>query len=287
MGLDPEQVRALVARAYRWDARILLRMLRWFGRPLFDFWVHEEEGTVVGTALVTYQSRAGYISTVCVDPRFRRRGLARGLLERSHRGIRRAGREHAVLDVLDDNVPAQTLYRSMGYRPLRSNSVWTVGLEPSRSAPPSPPPAGLREMAKTDLEAIVELANAAQGPTITGVLPMTPDQLQVPPLLAASVRSTTQAWTLVLDGRPAGFLRATVGGMTRAGHLTRPILGRDVPPARAAGMVTTALEWIAMRGGSRVVVEVPEEERPAREAVRAAGFLPSFRLDTLHLPLSR
>ena len=73
--------------------------------------------------------------------------------------------------------------------------------------------------------------------------------------------------------------------MTRAGHLSRPILDPSVPAAMAAAMVTTAVDWIAMKGGRRIVTEVPDDEAPAREAVRASGFAPSFRLDTLQLPL--
>ena len=110
-----------------------------------------------------------------------------------------------MLDVLGDNVPAQTLYRSLGYRPLRSNTVWTLGIDAAR-APRSPtPPPGLRELAKPDLEPIVAVANAVQGASVSEVVPVTPDQLQVPALIASSVRSTTQAWTLTVQGRPAGF----------------------------------------------------------------------------------
>ncbi|MGI0150861.1 MAG: GNAT family N-acetyltransferase, partial [Thermoplasmata archaeon] len=110
-------------RSYRADARIVLALLRWTGRPIFDFWEAEESGHLAGTTLVTYTGRAGMISSVAVAPPWRRQGWARRLLGRAHRGILVARRRYGVLEVLRENGPARALYAQEGYAPIRSSRV--------------------------------------------------------------------------------------------------------------------------------------------------------------------
>ena len=106
-GTTPEGFHRIVRRVFRWDVRIALRVLSWSGRPVFRFLVVEEDGRVVATTLLSFPERAGYVSTVTVDSAYRRRGFARGLIERAAEIARAAGRKFLVLDVLDQNVPAR------------------------------------------------------------------------------------------------------------------------------------------------------------------------------------
>jgi len=55
------------------------------------------------------------ISTVGVLPGFRRRGLARQLVERAITDIRERGGKRIVLGVIEGNVPARSLYRNLGF----------------------------------------------------------------------------------------------------------------------------------------------------------------------------
>lgn len=61
-----------------------------------------------------------YILNLCVDPTFRRRGLARALMSLSERVIRDVWGDSAIyLHVEDDKVPANALYEAMNYEPMK------------------------------------------------------------------------------------------------------------------------------------------------------------------------
>jgi ribosomal-protein-alanine N-acetyltransferase len=59
-----------------------------------------------------------HISTLCVAPEARRRGLATALLARLLSLARQQGASRAVLEVRETNASAQQLYRRFGFRPV-------------------------------------------------------------------------------------------------------------------------------------------------------------------------
>lgn len=60
----------------------------------------------------------GSIELIGVDSRFARRGIGRALARRAHAVMVEAGCERATVVTQGDNVPAQRLYQSLGYRTL-------------------------------------------------------------------------------------------------------------------------------------------------------------------------
>jgi predicted GNAT family acetyltransferase len=229
---------------------------------------------------VTYLARAGVISTVAVDRRYRRRGFARALLARAHAEIRRSGRAYAVLQVLEENAPAQRLYRALGYRNLRASSVLF------RDAPaPVPVPslgsAELRPFRPSDASALAEIFNSQLPPEVRDVVPATTELFSPSPFLVRATRSESEAWVLANAGRPLGYVRATVGGISRSANLSQPVLAAEADAEASLALVGTALAWIRARGMARTVVEVPEGLTLARATLAAAGFVPGYALDTL------
>jgi ribosomal protein S18 acetylase RimI-like enzyme len=89
--------------------------------PLEDILVAEMDGAVagyvmIGTRLAIPANRhVGRIRAVAVDPRWRRRGLGRALLEAAEREAVRRGYRKLMLTVLGCNQPAIALYTSLGY----------------------------------------------------------------------------------------------------------------------------------------------------------------------------
>ena len=79
------------------------------------FW--EENGRLVGTIVIQRQNDTDtwMIGNVGVLPEYRRRGIARKLVEASLDAIREHGGEIALLDVIAANVPAYRLYEEMGF----------------------------------------------------------------------------------------------------------------------------------------------------------------------------
>jgi ribosomal protein S18 acetylase RimI-like enzyme len=106
----------------------------WFGRRLetgeyFGFVAESAGRAVGGVGLLQLdwpphffhptQTRRGYVLNMYVDREFRRRGLARALMEASEAEFRRRGLHYVVLHASDQGRP---LYESMGWTPTNEMS---------------------------------------------------------------------------------------------------------------------------------------------------------------------
>ncbi len=98
----------------------LIRMAGFFSsavRDLLRGCVWEEDGAIVGVTMVQRHgvTHTWIVGTVAVLPEYRRRGIARKLVERGLEIIRDAGGKTAWLSVIDGNLPAHTLYARLGF----------------------------------------------------------------------------------------------------------------------------------------------------------------------------
>jgi ribosomal protein S18 acetylase RimI-like enzyme len=80
------------------------------------------------------EGERAYDSGTGVAPGHRRRGLARELMARSFEVLRAHGCRAYVLEVIDSNVKAVDLYRSMGFEDARGLQCWSYPI-PSSAAP--------------------------------------------------------------------------------------------------------------------------------------------------------
>jgi [ribosomal protein S18]-alanine N-acetyltransferase len=78
------------------------------------------EGNLAGFCVVQVQTEdhVGYVVTLDVAARYRRRGLARTLLSELEAKVRAAGRTTMALHVFPGNEGAVRFYQSIGYQPL-------------------------------------------------------------------------------------------------------------------------------------------------------------------------
>lgn len=104
--------------------------------------VWEEDGRIVGFTNVSRRGTTDvwYISGVGVHPAYRRRGIARQLVNASLALIRERGGRMALLDVIDGNEPAYKLYQSLGFETY--TGTLTLEREPGAAPVPSPLPPG-------------------------------------------------------------------------------------------------------------------------------------------------
>jgi ribosomal protein S18 acetylase RimI-like enzyme len=79
------------------------------------FLVAEVNGDVVGTAIVTWDGRWGWVSAVAVSPAHQRRGIARRLMAEAERALAELGAYQASLLVNRNDAAAMALYESLGY----------------------------------------------------------------------------------------------------------------------------------------------------------------------------
>jgi len=121
----------------------LVRLLQLVHRPLRDVlrgFVWDEEGRPVAAVLVQRMgsSSTWSVGTVGVLPAFRRQGLARRLLEHTLEFLRGRGAERVVLGVIDGNVPAYSLYRSLGFTHYGGQPEYYRAAAVPEAVPPLP-----------------------------------------------------------------------------------------------------------------------------------------------------
>jgi len=86
-------------------------------RDLFRGFVWEEDGQIAGAVMTQRSGTTALwqVGLVGVLPEYRRRGIARRLLERSLEDLRERRAQKVSLGVIDRNVPAYSLYASLGF----------------------------------------------------------------------------------------------------------------------------------------------------------------------------
>ena len=282
IGTRPEGFGDIVRRVFRWDARIVLGVLRLFGRPVYRFFVVEMDGRLIAMTLLTFPARAGYVSMVAVDPAYRRRGFARQLLERSRVATAAHGRPYVALDVLTSNTPARTLYASLGYRRLRTATYLVHERPVLLSARSQPGAVGIRPFEREDAIPLARIVRAEKPPEVEAVLPTSPHDISGSAWAARILRSTSAAWVVDVGTGPVAWVAAIDSPATEAAHLSAPIIGPSVAPEDARVLVETAGAWCAARRAPRVTALVPEENRRGRAALETAGFRDALSLETLY-----
>ncbi|HTW40107.1 MAG TPA: GNAT family N-acetyltransferase [Thermoplasmata archaeon] len=282
LGTRPEGFEKVVRRLFRFDTRLLLGLLRLFGRPVFRFFVVEEDGRVVATTLLSFPERAGYLSMVVVDPGYRRRGHAQALLQRSLVATQATGRKYVALDVLANNTPARALYERVGYRSLRETNLVVREANAPLSGAPSPV---VRPFRKEDAKPLVEVAMRARPPEVAEVLPVRESALRPGTFVDGLLQSESVAWVIDRGRGPEGYLGAASGAITTAAHFSDPIIAEGVEGPEAAALIRTGIDWCIGRGAPRIIAQVPVANVRGRAALLGGGFHDALSIWTLYRPI--
>ena len=109
-------------------------------RDIIRGYIWEQEGQPGGMIIMQRQNKTNSwkITNVAVLPKFRRRGIARSLVEASLRFISQRGGEMATLDVISGNFPAYTLYQKFGFEHYNSHHRFNYSEENLLSESPLP-----------------------------------------------------------------------------------------------------------------------------------------------------
>jgi len=274
----------VVARAFQWDARIVLGFLRLIHRPIGHFFAVEANGRLAGVAFLFFDAGVGYIASVAVDAPYRRRGFARVLMRGAEAAAARRGCAYTVLDVIESNQPAIQLYRSLEYHPIRR--VGWYYREVGGASPPIPaPPAGergrrIRPYRKPDGVPLAAIAQARQPALERAVRPTRPSAFSVPPLLTRALGGATAAYVREGPEGVDGFVRSSSSPAMGAGNLVAPVVAPSVTEEEAMDLLDQGLAWFADRPVRRIVCEVPED-RAMLTRLAARGFQRGLGLETL------
>ncbi|MCI4338932.1 MAG: GNAT family N-acetyltransferase [Thermoplasmata archaeon] len=283
IGTNPEGFAKVVRRLFRWDTQFVIRLLRLFGRPIYRFFVVEEDGKVVATTLLSFPERSGYVSTVVVDPAYRRRGLAQALLERARAVTQATGRRYIVLDVLSQNAAARTLYERIGYRPLREGALFVRDANAPLTGGPS---TAIRPFRPRDARPLVEVARRSTPPEVLEVLPVAEGALRGSSFVDRVLESASAAWVVDHGQGPEGHLSATATRASNSGHVSSPIIGEGVSAPEAIALVRTAIDWCVAQGAPRIATRLPASNVRGRAALLEGGFHEALTDQTLYRPVA-
>lgn len=110
----------------------------------FSGYVWEENGYLAGNlSLIPYKyqgKRCYLIANVAVDPAYRRRGIAGALTAAAIDHARARGAAEIWLHVREENIAAQNLYRSIGFKEQARRTTWEIKprslVQPIPAGPP-------------------------------------------------------------------------------------------------------------------------------------------------------
>ena len=252
--------------------------------------VWEEDGRIVGNVTISRLSATNWlISNVAVHPDYRRRGIARQLMEAALDWMRSRNARWAVLQVRHDNEAAKRLYENLGFVVVDTTTElqrWGVPhVDPVRV----PEGYTLRSWRSGDGRRAYELVRALTPELALEITPLHPRDFEVDflsRLLGGLARllglSTTQR--RVVDDAD-GTLMATL--KVHTGYRRQEIEFVVHPQARGRleeALVTRALQALRRRQG-RVYSEVNAQHTQAVAALEAYGFEEIRTLDRMALCL--
>lgn len=283
---QPDEMEGL-ADSLRGIRRIwpVLRVVGWFSPSLRDVvrgFVWEEDGRVVGLSNVMRQGTTDhwYIANVAVLPAYRRRGIARRMVEACIEEARGRGAAVITLDVVAGNTPAYALYERLGFVHFASQAELVhEGAQPLEPVA-LPPGYTLAPSSSSAWTPRYDLMRRIIPPEVAAYQPVEVGRFRQPGpvrLLAPVMRAATgmQSEEFVLRG-PDGSVVASggFGARTRSGGRNNLRLTLDpAHPTPAAFLVRHALHDVLRLGpGHRVDLSIPLWQPALVAAAEDAGF---------------
>ena len=168
-----------------WPLISLLRTFVPLFRDILCGFVDEEENKPVG--LINYMRQRNapewYIANVTVLPAYRRRGIARGLVEATLTELRRRDAKLAFLDVVEGNDPAFNLYKELGFDPFSKSGEYHFQKETPVTPGSLPEGYKMKSLSRFDWRTRYNLAKRVTPEYITHYEPVTEARFRVPTIM--------------------------------------------------------------------------------------------------------
>ncbi len=278
----------------------LVRVMSVLWPPLRDVlrgFVWEEDGQAVGLVNVTRMGATDRwtIGNVAVLPNYRRRGIARQLVQAAIDYARTRQARAVTLDVLEGNLPAYRLYESLGFEVYSGRTELTY----DRAQPPAPQPF-------PDGYTLEKSSSTDWRPRYTLALRITPQHVQryeaveesrfrqpafFRPLLPIIFRAmgTRPLPHILRDAQGEVVAAAVAHARTRTGGVNRLELKLDPAHTQAAAPLLSALlQKLTERSpGRRVECMLEHWQKPLIDAALALGFRKRSEQHTMGLLLEK
>ena len=166
----------------------IMRIMRAFVplfRDILCGFIEEEDGKPVG--LINYMRQRNapewFIANVTVLPAYRRRGIARRLVEATLNELRHRNAKIAFLDVIVGNDPAFNLYKELGFEAFKQSSEYDYHADTSIAALPIPEGYQLKMLSPFDWKTRFAFAQRVTPEHITRYEPVTEARFRAPMIM--------------------------------------------------------------------------------------------------------
>jgi len=253
-------------------------------REVFGGFVWEESGRIVGVVFYERQgtTKSWHISTVGVLPEYRRRGIARKLVTKVIEELRGRGGMQTTLGVIDRNVPAYSLYRSLGFEPYSRTVEFELMANGAPEVPGLPPGYALERVKRSDDWRVqFELDKRISPPELTRYQPVVPGRYRTPALLKPFLpirRLMQQREEKTVLIRRESDTAPVAWGLYNAPKRAGGVCGMEIRldpehPHLADYLVAHHLERAAVQApGRRVTFRVPQWMPDLIQAAERHGF---------------
>ncbi len=259
---------AMYSYLHRRSLWTLLALMRAIGRPPLRFFVAVSQDKVVGNAMLVLLPKAGYVAAVVTDASNRNRGIAKRILEETHRAARGKGRMWVALDVEPDNETALRLYRKLGYEE-KARSDWYVGPTPAAVAPSG----GLAtEVPRSNMKEVAAWVNIHQPPAIHEPLPATAKMLNYGESVTQMPNTQTKTWSLSSSGQTMAVVRGAYLPSIKTVIAIPAGWDSAISSGSLLSLVAPVLDWARSLGATRTEVVVPEPPGAWEQAMAALGL---------------
>jgi len=206
-----------------------------FLRDIMYGFIYEEDNRPVGLVNFGRQRNVPewYVGNVTVLPGYRRRGIARKLIEASLEELRNRKAQAVLLEVIDENLPAYRLYESLGFTAYSGSSDYDVQLDEPVSPAKLNDDLSLKILRLSDWEIRLEFARRITPERIQSFEPIRKDRFKpslairiLAPLLQTLSGSNSERFALIKNGNTVSIgefsYRTKPGGMNKASMQVDP-----------------------------------------------------------------
>ena len=170
------------------SAKSLWPLIRFMGifapflKDLMCGFLYEEDNKTVGLVNFGRQRNTPewFIGNVTVLPDYRRRGIARQLIQATVDELEKRNAKLITLEVIDENKPAYDLYAEMGFQSYTSTSQYDFIQDETIQAMPLPEQYILREMGRSAWRTFFEFSKRITPSEITRYEPILEDRFRPP-----------------------------------------------------------------------------------------------------------
>jgi ribosomal protein S18 acetylase RimI-like enzyme len=232
----------------------ILRLVSAAFRHIFDGFVIEEQGRFVSMVVAGRsgaKSKRWQIGNVATHPDYRRRGLARRLVNRAIEHAQSLGAEMCLLEVRAENTPAYNLYRSQGFDHYDSTTVMKLEDLPAVRFLPADGYT-VRSMKYREWKPRYELARLEAPQAVQSFVPVSEEDFHVSaleqliePVVRIAQKVDVHRWAVERDGQLVGTL--SLAARRAKAKVFHSIAMRILPqhrPVLAEPMLTLALQTL-------------------------------------------